>query len=99
MSDDEEILGRLPKTRPGRRSPRRDEAAKHRARSQAKASASKARARQDPAGAEPPVAAPGADPLTGLAKTGVAIATGTVGLGLRVAGGALKAIRGTVERS
>ena len=48
---------------------------------------------------EPPAAQPGVgDALAGVARTGVAVASGTVGLGLKAAGGALAALRGTIER-
>ena len=107
--EDDEILGRLPRTRPGRRSPRRDEAAEKRARSAASSRASAERATRAAAGGEtggeptapqePPVAQPGVgDALAGVARTGVAVASGTVGLGLKAAGGALAALRGTIER-
>jgi hypothetical protein len=106
---DDEILGRLPRTRPGRRSPRRDEAAERRARGAAQSRASAERATRAAAGRErhgeptsppqSPAAQPGVgDALAGVARTGVAVASGTVGLGLRAAGGALSAIRGTIER-
>ena len=99
---DEEILGRLPRTRPGRRSPRRDEAAKRREAAASRTQASSARAGakpEEPDVAPHPASAPGAtDAVAGIAKTGVSLAAGTVGLGLRVAGGTLKAIRDTVDR-
>jgi hypothetical protein len=109
---EEEILGRLPRTRPGRRSPRRDEAAQRRARSEARAAKSGERAdraaadrevaaergRAEPA-SPPPQPQPGVgDALAGVAKTGVTVATGTAKLGLKAAGGALSALRGTIER-
>jgi hypothetical protein len=105
-SPDEEILGRLPRSRPGRRSPRRDEAAERRARSAARSSAAAERASRDAterererAAPQSPASQPGVgDALAGIARTGAAVATGTVGLGLRAAGGALSAIRGTIER-
>ena len=92
--EDDEILGRLPRTRPGRRSPRRDEAAEKRARSAASSRASAERATRAAAGREPggepkapqepPAAQPGVgDALAGVARTGVAVASGTVGLGLQ----------------
>jgi hypothetical protein len=100
-----EILGRLPRSRPGRRSPRRDEAARARERRAERVAAeSDRRAAADervagrgeaPRAAEPPGPA---DALAGVARTGVAVAGGAVGLGLRAAGGALRAIRGTVDR-
>jgi hypothetical protein len=106
---DEEILGRLPRTRPGRRSPRRDDAAEKRARSAARSRASAERATRAAAGHESdrkdsprptePAAQPGVgDALAGVARTGVAVASGTVGLGLKAASGALNALRGTIER-
>jgi hypothetical protein len=105
---DDEILGRLPRTRPGRRSPRRDEAAERRARGAAQSRASAERATRaaagretggDPTSPRAPASQPGVgDALAGVARTGVAVASGTVGLGLRAAGGALSAIRGTIER-
>jgi hypothetical protein len=99
---DEEILGRLPRTRPGRRSPRRDEAAARRkvAASRAQASAARASAEPDePEVAPEPASAPGpTDAIAHVAKTGVSVAAGTVGLGLRVAGGTLRALRDTVDR-
>ena len=100
-----EILGRLPRTRPGRRSPRRDEAARAQERRTERAAAANARqakAREPDAGRrQAPAAtqAPGpADAIAGVARTGVAVAGGAVGLGLRAGGGALRAIRGTVDR-
>jgi hypothetical protein len=100
-----EILGRLPRTRPGRRSPRRDEAAQARERRAERAAAaterraaageSDAGPREAPRAAGPPSPA---DALVGVARTGVAVAGGAVGLGLRAAGGALRAVRGTVDR-
>jgi hypothetical protein len=107
---EEEILGRLPRTRPGRRSPRRDEAAQLRARSEARAEESSARAARASAEREtaaereraeptPPPPQPGVgDALAGTAKLGVSVATGTAKLGLKAAGGALSALRGTIER-
>ena len=106
---DEEILGRLPRSRPGRRSPRRDEAADRRAASAERASAASARAARDATErerrretgrpAETPPEQPGVgDALVGVARAGVAVTRGTVGLGLKAAGGALGAIRGTIER-
>jgi hypothetical protein len=103
---DEEILGRLPRTRPGRRSPRRDEAAQQRAKAAERAKADSAQAsagavgggdrREEPIGstAEPGVG----DAIAGVARAGVAVASGTARLGLKAAGGALGAIRGTIER-
>lgn len=105
--DEPEILARLPRSRPGRRSPRRDEAARARERRAERVARASASAESSPAAKRPPRAAkPGAeaeppgtgDALAGLARTGVALAGGTVGLGLRAAGGALRAIRGTVDR-
>ena len=98
---EEEILGRLPRTRPGRRSPRRDEASAKRAR------ARQATTREPDAEAEPQAAATppaedragATDAVVGLARTGVGVAAGTVGLGLRAAGGLARAIRDTVDRS
>lgn len=105
--EEPEILARLPRSRPGRRSPRRDEAARARERRAERAArasspgetsqASAPKSRR--AKAAPAPEQPGAgDAIAGLARTGVAVASGTVGLGLRAAGGALRAIRGTVDR-
>ena len=103
--ENEEILGRLPRSRPGRRSPRRDEAAEKRARSAARSRASSERASRAAADRESerapaePAQQPGVgDAIVGVARVGVAVTRGTVGLGLKAAGGALGAIRGTIER-
>ena len=105
----EEILGRLPRSRPGRRSPRRDEAAKRRAASAKRADAASERSARAaekrerrreadrPAPATPEQPGVG-DAIAGVARAGVAVTRGTVGLGLKAAGGALGAIRGTIER-
>ena len=107
---EEEILGRLPRSRPGRRSPRRDAATEKRARSAARSRASAERASRAAASREhereaersaaaAPSGPPGVgDALAGVARTGVAVASGTVGLGLRAASGALGALRDTIER-
>jgi hypothetical protein len=102
---DEEILGRLPRIRPGRRSPRRDEAARLRAKAAEQARADSARARAS-AGEERERAAPSGptpqpgvgDAIAGVARAGVAVASGSAKLGLKAAGGALGAIRGTIDR-
>lgn len=101
--DQPEILGRLPRTRPGRRSPRRDEAARARERRAERVAAGSRTEPDEPDAtrARPRLDthAPGAaDALAGVARTGVAVATGAVGLGLRAAGGALRVVRGTVDR-
>lgn len=98
---EEEILGRLPRTRPGRRSPRRDEASAKRAR----ARQASIRTPEDETEPQAPVPPPpddrhgAADAVVGLARTGVGVAAGTVGLGLRAAGGLMRAVRDTVDRA
>lgn len=101
---EDEILGRLPRTRPGRRSPRREDAARRAARG---LGPTESAARAQPGGAKGAPQAGGrgaaeehgegpgaADALAGVAKAGVEIAGGAVGLGFRAAGGALRALRG-----
>lgn len=76
------VLGRLPRTRPGSRSPRRDDAASMRGKPAPKP---RVTAQATP---EPSVGA-----LEEAARAGVGIAIGAAGLGLRIAGRALGAIR------
>jgi hypothetical protein len=105
--EDREILARLPRTRPGRRSPRRDEAAQaaeRRAKRAAGAASAAGSGSSSERGGVGPTAPPRAeqpgtaDALAGVARTGAAAVTGAVGLGIGIAGGALRAIRGAVER-
>lgn len=95
------VLGRLPKSRPGMRSPRREDAAAREAR-QAKAAASAAQGPAKPPGTAAAPPPPGSDqsrgPLEDAARAGVGLAVGAVELGFRVAGGALGALRNAGRR-
>lgn len=98
------ILGSLPRTRPSVRSPRRDEAAKARAR--AKPAASKPKPRAAGPRRERPAARPeneGASDAEGagvedIARAGVTTAVQVATAGMRFAGRAAGAIRESLER-
>jgi hypothetical protein len=91
------VLGRLPRTRPTKRSPRREDAAVREAR-QAKMATPPEPTRDERAA--PPRAAPEPErgALEDVARAGVGLAVGAVELGFRVAGGALGAIRNAGRR-
>ncbi len=97
---DSGVLGRLPRTRPSKRSPRRADAAAREAR-QARAAASAASAGPAASGAKAPRPADqgterGA--LEEVARAGFGLAVGVAEVGFRVAGGALGAIRNAGRR-
>lgn len=90
------VMGNLPSTRPGVRSPRRD-------REQAKAATAPKRAAKTAAPAAPPSppnhgrvgsSPPGADEIEALAKAGISVAAGAASLGFKLAGRAAGALRG-----
>ncbi len=81
------VLGNLPRRRPGVRSPRRQEAG---------ARTSRAAPRAEPAG-EPGTA--GGAGVEDLVRAGAAVATEAAAVGLRLAGHALRGIRGAARRS
>ncbi len=89
-AQEDSILGSLPRSRPGVRSPRRD-AARARAKRGVRADAPRARA---DAGAEPAADAN----LEELARAGVTTAAQIAAAGLRFAGRAAGAIRESLER-
>jgi hypothetical protein len=86
---EDSILGSLPRSRPGVRSPRRD-AAKARARAETPA--------QAPAGDDAPQAPGDSGNLEDLARAGATTAIQVAAAGLRFAGRAAGAIRESLER-
>jgi len=90
------VLGNLPRSRPAVRSPRRRETPDPAADAARAAAASRPPRTEK----EPEPAAPGqaAGDLEGIARTGIAVATGAATLGLRIAGRAASAVRDAVER-
>lgn len=85
------VLGNLPRTRPGVRSPRRDRGT---ATAQAGERSRTPRTEERLEGSSPSL--PGS--VEELARTGIGVAAGAVTLGLRIAGRAADTIRGAVER-
>ena len=99
----ESILGSLPRSRPSVRSPRRDEAAKARARRAAARKTTARGAGDGPKRRASPRAEPAPEPegvggVDDLARAGVTTAVQVATAGLRFAGRAAGAIRESLER-
>lgn len=85
------VLGQLPRTRPAVRSPRRVAADTGAAEPRVATEAG------DPAG-EAGAAEGAAAELESLARAGVSVAGGVASIGVRIAGEAVAALRGAIER-